>query len=76
MPLVYDKMLALLQEKGYTSYKIKKEGVIGQATLSHIKNGTGGLDHRSIEKLCRVLHCQPSDLMEYVEDPIEDSKEE
>ena len=67
--IVYDKMLALLKERGYTSYRIKKENIIGQATLTHIKNGSGGLDHRSIDKLCRILHCQPADLMEYVEDP-------
>lgn len=70
--IVYDKMLALLKDKGYTSYRIKKENIIGQATLTKIKQGKGGLDHRSIDNLCRVLHCQPSDLMEYVEDPIDE----
>lgn len=69
--IIYDKMLNLLKERGYTSYRIKKENIIGQATLTKIKKGSGGLDHRSIDKLCRVLHCQPADLMEYVEDPID-----
>ncbi len=68
MPIKYDKLLALLAEKGYTSYRIRKENIIGQGTLTAIKNGTGGLDHRSIAKLCRVLDCQPGDLMEYVKD--------
>lgn len=67
--IVYDKMLALLKEKGYTSYRIKKENIIGQATLTKIKKGTGGLDHRSIDSLCKALDCQPGDLMEYVKDP-------
>lgn len=68
MPLRYEKLLALLEEKGYTSYRIRKEKIIGQATLTAIKNGTGGLDHRSIAKLCQILHCQPGDIMEYVEE--------
>ncbi len=68
MAIVYDKMLALLKDRGYTSYRIKQENIIGQATLTKIKKGTGGLDHRSIDKLCKVLQCQPGDLMEYVED--------
>ena len=69
MPIKYDKLLKLLEEKGYTSYRIRKETVLGQATLTAIKNGPGGLDHRSIARLCEVLHCQPGDLMEYQEEP-------
>ena len=72
MAIIYDKLLNLLQEQGYTSYRIKKENIIGQATLTKIKKGTGGLDHRSIDNLCRVLGCQPGDLMEYVPDPAEE----
>ncbi len=68
MPIVYDKLLKLLSDNGYTSYRIKKEKLIGQGTLTAIKNGTGGLDAKSIAKLCAVFHCQPGDLMEYIED--------
>ena len=75
MPIKDDKLLALLTEKGYTSYRIRKENIIGQGTLTAIKNGTGGLDHRSIAKLCHILECQPGDLMEYVEDTPEDNQE-
>ena len=75
MPIKYDKLLALLTEKGYTSYRIRKENIIGQGTLTAIKNGTGGLDHRSIAKLCHILQCQPGDLMEYVEDTPENNQE-
>ena len=67
--IIYDKMLNLLKERGYTSYRIKQENIIGQATLTKIKKGIGGLDHRSIDSLCKVLDCQPGDLMEYVKDP-------
>ena len=68
VPLKYEKLLKLLEEKGYTSYRIRKEKVMGQATLTAIKNGTGGLDHRSIARVCQVLNCQPGDIMEYVEE--------
>lgn len=66
MPIKYDKLLKLLEQNGYTSYRIRKEKILGQATLTAIKNGTGGLDHRSISKLCKVLDCQPGDIMEYI----------
>jgi len=68
MPIKYDKLFALLQEKGYTTYRIRKENIIGQGTLTALKNGTGGIDARTIEKLCKLLNCQPGDIMEYVEE--------
>lgn len=68
MPIVYDKLFKLLSEKGYTTYKIRQEKLIGQATLSAIKKGTGGLDAKTIARLCEVLDCQPADIMEYVKD--------
>lgn len=64
----YDKLLKLLKDNGYNSYKIKKENIMGQATFTAIKNGTGGLDHRTIKKMCELFNCQPGDLMEYVQD--------
>ena len=66
MPIVYDKLFTKLKEHGYTTYKIRQEKLIGQATLTAIKNGTGGLDAKTIARLCEVLDCQPGDLMEYV----------
>ncbi|MFT3951160.1 MAG: helix-turn-helix transcriptional regulator [Oscillospiraceae bacterium] len=67
MPIKYDKLLALLKEKGFTTYKIRKEKLLGQATLQKIQDG-GDIDTRTIAKLCKVLGCQPGDIMEYVED--------
>ena len=55
MPIVYTKLFDLLKEKGYTTYKIRQEKLIGQSTLSAIKNGTGGLDAKTIARLCEVL---------------------
>ena len=68
MPIKYDKLMALLKEKGYTTYKIRKDKLIGQGTLTAVKNGTGGLDSKTISRLCKVLECQPGDIMEYVPD--------
>ncbi len=69
--IVYDKLFALLAEKGYTTYRIRKEKIMGNHTYQSIKNGTGGLDYRTIDKLCMILNVQPGDLMEYVEEPKE-----
>ena len=68
MPIKYDKLLTLLKKRGYNSYKIKQEKVMGQGTLTAVKNGTGGLDSKTIARLCALLNCQPGDIMEYVPD--------
>ena len=66
MPIIYTKLFDLLKEKGYSTYRIRQEKLIGQGTLTALKNGTGGLDAKTIARLCEVLDCQPGDLMEYV----------
>ena len=76
MAIVYDKLFALLKERGFSTYRLRKEGIIGNATYTAIKNGTGGLDYRSINRLCEALDCQPGDIMEYVRDKKIASSEE
>ena len=56
MAISYQKLFRLLEEKGWTTYKIRKEKLIGQGTLTALKNGTGGLDSKTISRLCEVLN--------------------
>lgn len=74
MPIIYDKMLKLMETHGVTSYTLKRDNVIGQATYKKIKQG-GDIDTRTIAKLCDLLKCQPGDLLEYVPEPMQDEKE-
>ena len=67
MPIKYDKLINLMHEKGITSYTIKRDKVIGQATYKKIIEG-GDIDTRTIAKLCKLLNCQPGDILEYSED--------
>lgn len=67
MPIVYGKLFILIKERGKTEYYLRKNGV-SPSILDKLKHGTGGLESRTIEKLCRLLSCQPGDIMEYVSD--------
>ena len=67
MPIVYNKLINLMQKRGITSYTMKKDNIIGQATFKKIKEG-GDIDTRTIAKLCALLGCQPGDILEYVAD--------
>lgn len=68
MPFKYDKLFSLLKEKGITSYDIRQENIVSQASLSKMKNGIGNIDTRTLERLCSRLDCQPGDIMEFVRD--------
>jgi putative transcriptional regulator len=78
MPIKYDKLIAMLEKKGITSYTLKSKynNIIGQATFKKIKEG-GDIDTRTIAKLCKLLNCQPGDILEYSDDETapEDCKE-
>lgn len=66
MPITYDKLFALLKTNGKTMYDLRKDKVVGTATLEKMRKGEGHVDTRSIEKLCEYLGCQPGDIMDYV----------
>lgn len=68
MSIKYDKLFILLKEKGYSSYKLRKEKLISQATLQKLRTGDGIIDSRTINRLCELLDCQPGDITEYVPD--------
>ena len=64
MPIKYDKLIKLMKGNGITSYTLKKDKIIGQATYKKIMEG-GDIDTRTIAKMCELLKCQPGDILEY-----------
>jgi len=76
MPMKYDKLFALFDEKGITTYRIRKDNLISQAALQKLRTGEGDIDTRTIKRLCAVLGCQPGDIMEYVPDGAADATTE
>ena len=60
-------MLKLFDERKITSYTMKKDNVIGQASWKKIHEG-GHIDTRTLDALCNYLDCQPGDLLEFVKD--------
>lgn len=53
---------------GISIYRLRQERAIGQSTYYKLKDGTGNIDTRTINKLCKILECQPEDLLEYIPD--------
>lgn len=64
----YDKFFELMNDKGYTAIVVKREKLISQGTYYAMKHGTAVIKTDTIDKLCKLLDCQPNDIMEYVPD--------
>ena len=63
MPLRYKiDVLAALKEKGYNTNKIRTEGLLSQSTLQKFRNQQG-VSWENLETLCRLLECQPADIV-------------
>lgn len=55
-----------LKKNGYTSYKIRKDKLISEAQLTKIRHGEIA-SKETLNTLCKLLSCQPGDILEYVE---------
>ena len=67
MPIRYKiDVLEALKEKGYTTYRIRKEKLMGEATLQQLRNGEL-VSWENMTRLCHLLECQPGDIVEYID---------
>lgn len=63
MPVKYKiDILAKLKEAGYTTYRIRKEKIFGEATLQKLRHGEP-VSWDNIETLCKLLNLQIGDIL-------------
>ena len=64
-------ILQALKEKGITSYTLRKTTdksiSLSESTIQKLRQGEG-VSWDNIERICKLLKCQPSDIMEYIDD--------
>ena len=60
-------IMAALKEKGYPSTRIRDEKLIGQSYLQQIRHGEL-VSWKTIDTICKLLECQPGDIIEYIPD--------
>ena len=59
-------ILEELKEKGYSSYKLRKYKLMGEAQIQKIRSGEL-VSKETLNTICKLLNCQPGDILEYVE---------
>ena len=68
MPITYKMdILAELKAAGYSTYRLRKDKLLGEATIQKIRRAEP-VSWENIATICALLHCQPGDIMEYVPD--------
>lgn len=64
--LVYKMdVLNALKEKGYNTYVLRKQNILGQGTIQYLRNGNT-IGPKSLDVICELLECQPGDILEWV----------
>lgn len=65
MPIKYKiDVMKALKDKGYYPRRLRTEKLMGEAQIQQIRNGEI-VSRRNLEVLCKLLECQPGDIIEY-----------
>ncbi len=59
-------VLSKLKEKGYSTYRLRKEKIFGEATIQKIRMGEL-VSWDNMSTMGQLLKCQPGDIVEYVD---------
>ena len=60
-------VISALKGAGYNTNTIRKEKLLSEGTLQSLRNGKY-ISMGAISKICKLLNCQPGDIMEYVDE--------
>lgn len=67
MTIRYKKnILPELKSAGYTTTRLRKERIMGEATIQKLRQHDL-VSWANINTICRLLNCQPGDILEYIE---------
>ena len=65
MPIRYKiDILSALKDKGYSTYRLRKEKIMGERTIQKFRNGEI-VSSDNLALICKLLECQPGDILIY-----------
>ena len=66
MPITYKiDILVALKEKGYNTTRLRKEKLLAEGVIQSLREKKY-ISMENLARICALLECQPSDLIEYV----------
>ena len=71
MPIIYKiNVLEALKKAGYSTYRLRQLKLFGERNIQKIRDGEI-LNGDNLCTICKLLDCQPGDILEYVPDNFE-----
>ena len=62
--IVYKDILQKLAARGWSSYRLRHEGVLSESVLTRLRQGKP-VTTDTIDKICELLQCQPEEIMQW-----------
>lgn len=73
--IIFKDVLKKLADVGWSSYRLLKEKQLPNSVISRLRHGDP-ITTNTVDTICRLLHCQPNDIMEYIEVDVSEESEE
>ena len=54
-----------LAERGFTANRMRREKILSESTMQNLRRG-GNITIETLNVICIILRCQPSDILEIV----------
>lgn len=63
-------VLEELKDAGYNTTRIRREKIFGETTLQKLREKDPDISIKCLDRICRLLDCQPGNIFKYKEDEI------
>jgi len=65
--IVFEDVLKLLSENGWSTYRLQKEHMISNGTIVRLRKKQS-VSTDTLNTICRLCQCQPCDIIHYADD--------
>lgn len=65
--IVFDKLWALMEKKGVSTYRLREKCDIDSKTIRRLK-ANENIETKTLNKLCMALDCKLEDIAEFIDE--------
>ena len=62
--IVFDKLWVIMQEKGFSTYRLREKCGIDSKTIRRLR-ANDNMETKTLDKICAALECRLEDIAEY-----------
>ncbi len=63
-------ILAALKQAGYNTTRLRREKLLSEGVIQSLRENKY-IALQNLDRICGLLHCQPADLLEWVDDGVQ-----